>query len=249
MFADHLGEAIGRASLPGCDGLARDLWKGFTAGVIDDAAAESLSSAIEARRAALRGGGVNPTAPAQKPAWSRPTRFPPRRVQVSPSRRRSIERRRRLAASGAMPPAMAGRFTMGEQAVLRIVADAVRAHGACILSYDELAARAGTCRSLARRAVRLAGRMGLLSIEMRPRPGRKHLTNVVRVTSPEWRTWLRLDRGHGFIPHGHQDIKSSRMKRAGTALGSEAGDRPRKGYSEILEMRAGQGTQTSATSR
>jgi hypothetical protein len=215
VFANHLSEAVAGASLAGCDHLARDLWRAYAAGVTDDTDAEALSAAIEDRRRALRGGGASIAGKPQKPLASRPTRFPPRRVQVSPNRRRSIERRRRLAASGPMPPTLASKFTQGELAVLRIVADEVRDHGACDRSYDELAARAGCCRSLARRAIRLAARMGLLSIEERPRPGRKHLTNLVRVRSMEWRVWLRLDRGHGKVPHGHQDIKSFGMKRAG----------------------------------
>jgi hypothetical protein len=33
-------------------------------------------------------------------------------------------------------------------------------------------------------------RIGLLHIEERPRPGRKHLANVVQVASREWRAWI-----------------------------------------------------------
>jgi hypothetical protein len=105
-------------------------------------------------------------------------------------------------------------FTQGEMATLRIVGDEVRAHGVCVLSYDEIAARSGCCRTLARRAIRIAARLGLLSIEVRPRPGQKNLTNVLRIRSPEWRVWLRMDRGHGRTPHGYQDIKSSGIKGA-----------------------------------
>jgi hypothetical protein len=223
-FGNHLSEAITHAGLVACDELARTLWKGVAAGTIPDDQAEALSGQLEARRRALRDKAWQPAAGPPKPLWRSPSRFPPRRVQVPPDRRKSIERRRRLAASGPMPPGLACKFTTGELAILKIVADEVRAHGVCDLSYDEIAARAGCCRSLARRAIRLARRMGLLTIEERPRPGQKHLTNLVRVRSPEWRAWLRLDyRGHGRTPHGYQDQKGFRIKAASATLGS--GDR------------------------
>jgi hypothetical protein len=38
-------------------------------------------------------------------------------------------------------------------------------------------------RTTARNAVSTAGRIGLLHLEERPRPGRKHLANVVTITS------------------------------------------------------------------
>ncbi len=226
MFADQIAVGIGAARrLDQLDHISRTIWGAYGSGVVGDNEAEALSAALEARRKVLRGGTGQPAAKYQKPLWSGPSRFPPRRVQVSPDRVRSRERRRRLASSGPMPPALAAKFTTGELAALKIVADEVRSHGVCDLSYDEIAARSGCCRSLARRAIRLAGRMGLLTIEERPRPGRKHLTNVLRVRSPEWRGWLRLDhRGHGRTPHGYQDIKSSGIKRAGATLSSGGRD-------------------------
>jgi hypothetical protein len=79
----------------------------------------------------------------------------------------------------------------GELAVLRIVADEVPGAGVCDGSLAEIAARAGVCRTLAHSSVRLAARLGLVSIEERRRPGRqRNLTNIVRVTSREWGTWL-----------------------------------------------------------
>ena len=190
MFTSAIAASINTASLTGCDLVARDLWKAYAAGMIDDNAAETLSTAIEARRRDLRGRGEERAAGLQKPACSRPTRFPPRRKQVSPDPARSRQRRRILAASGAMPPALAAKFTQGELAALAIVAGEVREHGVCDRSYAEIGARAGVDRSLARRAVKLAARYRLLSVELRPRRGQKHLTNILRVVSAEWRSWL-----------------------------------------------------------
>jgi hypothetical protein len=107
----------------------------------------------------------------------------------------AIERRRRLASSGPLPPSIACRFTVGELAVLRIVGDEVAERGACDRTLGEVAARAGVCRALAQQAIRKAAREELLTIEERPQPGRKSLPNVVRIISREWRTWLQ--RGPG----------------------------------------------------
>ncbi len=56
---------------------------------------------------------------------SRRGTVPARRPQRPPQRAIAIERRRRLASSGPLPPAIACRFTTGELAVLRIVGDEV----------------------------------------------------------------------------------------------------------------------------
>src|SRR4051794_12323682 len=89
-----------------------------------------------------------------------------------------------------MPPALACKFTVSELAVLRIVGDEVRQHGQCARCVDEIAARAGVCRSMVKNALRTAARLGLLTVEERRRAGRRNLPNVVRVVSREWRQWL-----------------------------------------------------------
>ena len=141
------------------DAIARDITAAWGTGTLADDAFTAWYGAIHRRRAELRerrdrppalplqgGGGLAPP--------PRRSIFPERKPQRGPDRRRSIERRRRLAASGPMPPALASRFTTGEQAVLRIVADEVREHGMCDCSLAEIAARAGVCRTLAKRALR-----------------------------------------------------------------------------------------------
>jgi hypothetical protein len=79
--------------------------------------------------------------------------------QRSPDRQASIARRRHLAASGPMPPALAARFTQAEMAAFRIVSDKVRHHGVCALHIDAIAARAGTCRTTVKNALREARRL------------------------------------------------------------------------------------------
>ncbi len=120
----------------------------------------------------------------------------------SPDRQKSYERRHRLAFSGVMPGYMAAKFTVGEMACFRILVDEVKIRGFCDLSLDEIAARAGTCRKTAQRAMHNAKREDLVSILERPRPGLKHFPNVVRIISKEWLSWInhavrpRLQTGH-----------------------------------------------------
>ncbi|NEU14975.1 hypothetical protein G3T14_23305 [Methylobacterium sp. BTF04] len=117
--------------------------------------------------------------------------FPPRRHVAAPDRTASRDRRRLLACSGPMPPALASKFTTGQLAVLRIVGDEVAAKGVCGLCIDAIAARAGVCRRLAQAAIRLAEGDGLVTIEERRHEGRKNSPNLIRVISREWQAWMR----------------------------------------------------------
>src|SRR3954468_7111040 len=138
MFADTMSAAIDAArTLTKLDHLSVDIWKAWGSGQIADEA-QLLAMQLEARREALRGDikavGIPP---------GRPSIFPPRRPQRAPVRAEAIARRRPLAASGPMPPALACKFTVSELAVLRIVGDEVHQHGQCDRCVDEIAARAG----------------------------------------------------------------------------------------------------------
>src|SRR5829696_2869582 len=198
MFADTMSAAIDAArTLTRLDHLSRAIWQGLTAGAVGDDAAQNLAERLHARRSVLRGEikpvGIPP---------GRLTIFPPRRLQRSLQRPIAIARRRHLAASGPMPPGLACKFTVSELAVLRIVGDEVRQHGQCDRCVDELAARAGVCRSLVKNAIRTAARLGLLTVEERRREGRRNLPNVIRIVSREWLTWL----ARGPKPRGVKKI-------------------------------------------
>ena len=191
MFADQLSTAIATASLKTLDQLSRTIWQGHATGAIADDQAQQLAEQIQSRR--------QPARVERKPVGLPPGRnsiFPPRRPQRSPDRPASIHRRRTLAASGPMPPALAAHFTTAELAVLRIVADAVRDNAHCLKSIPEIAARAGVCRTTVQNAIRQAARLGLVVVQERRREGRKNAPNIVRVVSTEWLTWIK--RGSGF---------------------------------------------------
>jgi hypothetical protein len=55
---------------------------------------------------------------------------------------------------------------------------------------DAIAARAGTCRTVVKNALREARRLGLVTITERRRRGQRSLTNVIHIISREWRDWI-----------------------------------------------------------
>ena len=232
---DLLAAISGAKSLSALDGYCRAVWSDWGAGRLTDDQAQSLAETIEARRRDVRGidtvASRAPQVATLAKAAGRLSHFPPKRkAPCSPNRRASIERRRTLAASGPMPPQLACQFTTGELAALRIVADAVRDRGACLLTLGEIAARAGVCVTTARGAVRQAAREGLLTIEERRRDKQPNLANVVRIVSREWTSWIARGRrpkstaaasmGGGCKKSGATDKTSSR---------SLCGDRVKRG--------------------
>lgn len=142
-------------------------------------------------------------------------RFTRRRYQRSPDRERSIQRRRQLAASGHMPPALACHLTTGEQAVARIIVDEMVTHGRCELCLDAIAARAGVSLKTAQRALRRLGDgkesawepiVGLnwITVEFRPvGGGRKNLPNVVTINNEQWLVWIARGPIRPRNPAGH----------------------------------------------
>jgi hypothetical protein len=177
MFTDQLTRAIAAARTPQLDHLSAELWKAYAAGALSDDDAQAAAEAIRERKLA--------SAPKAPPP-------PKARRQRSPDRQASIARRRHLAASGPMPPALAAKFTQAEMAAFWIVSDEVRHHGVCGLHIDAIASRAGTCRTTVKNALREARRLNLVTVQERRRRGQKSLTNLVRIVSPEWMAWIRI---------------------------------------------------------
>lgn len=197
MFHATMRAAIdGARTLAQMDELSPAIWQAHRSGAVTDDEAQALAEALHARRAGIRERVVPVGIPA-----GRISMFPPRRTPVSPDRIASRERRRRLAASGPMPPQLASRFTTGQLAVLRIVADEVAEKGVCGLCIDAIAARAGVCRRLAQAAIRLAEGDGLLVIQERRHQGRKNDPNLIRIISREWQAWVRRGRLRAVPEH------------------------------------------------
>src|SRR3954451_23773238 len=192
MFRETMGAAIdGARTLAQMDELSRQIWQAHASGAVNDAGAQSLAERLQERRG-IRAGIV----PVGTPA-GRVSLFPPRRRPVSSDRIASRDRRRLLACSGPMPPALAARFTTGQLAVLRIVADEVAEKGVCGLCIDAIAARAGVCRRLAQNAIRLAEGDELLTVRERRHQGRRSDPNLIRILSREWQAWMKRARRIG----------------------------------------------------
>lgn len=189
MFVQQLYSAIQAAHLSNLDQTAKLVWQGLAAGLLSDEEAEGLGTAIEARREAIRSHRVSTPRKSRKPLCEAPRG---RRIHS-----KSMERRRRLATSGAVPSTIAHNFTLGELAVLSVVGRQVQRIGRCLMFMDQLAAIAGVSRTTARNALRLAERLGMIAVEERRISGNRNDSNVITIISKEWITWLGLAGGGG----------------------------------------------------
>jgi hypothetical protein len=112
-----------------------------------------------------------------------------------------------LGGSSCMPPKMNREYTEGERAVMCIIAGEIKHHGLCDLSIDEIAARAGVCRTTAQNAMHEARRLRHITILERPRSRMKSLTNVVQICSNEWLAWVKR------APSAAKSIGSNSVKK------------------------------------
>lgn len=231
-YADEIrrqAEAAPCAALPA---VTAALWRAYGEGQITEAEAEALSVLIEGRRSSESGPrtGQSPnstgTSDGQGTADPRTLVQAVRRAVGSrPRTDASMERRRRWAASGRLPPAIAARFTLAEQAVLSLVAAEVARRKDCRLAVGQLAAIVGVSETTVRNAIREARKLGLLTVEERQITGFRNDTNVVRIISPEWTAWLRLAR------------KPTRDHRHGDTLPKGGGCKSPKGTpTEVLDL-------------
>jgi hypothetical protein len=138
--------------------------------------------------------GSVPTLPA-RPLVPRTFQQPPiakvRKMQRSPDKQASIERRRRLARASPVPPELVDKFTQAEHAVLTVVCGEIQRCGACDWPLAKTAAMAGTCRTVVRTAMRKAREHELLFVKERRRRGQKSDTNIVRALRRRWGAWLK----------------------------------------------------------
>ncbi|SFT27025.1 GntR family transcriptional regulator [Methylobacterium sp. yr668] len=201
MFAEEIRRAIEAASRIALPQVTAQLWRAFGDGHITEAEAESLSALIEARtltgKAARVGQPSSPLGPQPAEAFDAPQALAGsarRSVGSRPRTDASMERRRRWAASGRLPPGLAARFTLAEQAVLALVAAETARRGDCRLAVGHLAAIVGVAETTVRNAIREASKLGLVTVEERRITGFRNDTNIVRIVAPEWTAWLRLAR-------------------------------------------------------
>ncbi|MCJ2141914.1 helix-turn-helix domain-containing protein [Methylobacterium sp. E-066] len=224
-YADEIrrqAEAASRAALPA---VTAALWRAYSDGKVTEAEAESLSGLIEARTLSTgRPWSEQTSNPTETvtPQTGDPAKnvsgfagAPRRAVGSRPRTDASMERRRRWAASGRLPPGLAARFTLAEQAVLALVAAEVARRKDCRLSVPNLAAVTGVAETTVRNAIREARKLGLVTVEERQITGFRNDTNIVRIVSPEWTAWLRLVRMRGPLSRLGSSASASPAQRGG----------------------------------
>jgi hypothetical protein len=131
-----------------------------------------------------------------------------------------IQRRRDLANSLHIPAELATRFTDGEMAALKIIADEHVRCGACTLARDAIAALSCTSRTVVKDAIRTAEAAGLLKREQIRGRGRRYTT--ITITSAEW----PLQTSDAIIPRhlwrlGSTQPCTSPTRRTPATVGSE----------------------------
>lgn len=168
------------------------IWQQWSEGHITDDDAEAFSGAVGSRKAFIRAKAAQPSERHRTTLQRRPTRD-----------RGKILRRRRLAASGVLPGRIAIHFSQAEAGVLTVIGREVRRQKShcCELSVARIASLAATCRTTTQGTLRLARHLGIISVRERPRAGQKSLTNIVKIASGTWKTWLRLSNRAPKLKH------------------------------------------------
>ena len=204
QFAAASSSATTITQLNDLSGLA---WRAWGSGTLTDTDAEAFSNALESRKQSLRAKAALPSERLRTTPRRRPAR----------DHRRSITRRRTMAAASLMPNRLACLFTLGGMATLAVVAREIKEqrHNLCEFHLGKIAGLAGVCMTTARDALHEAQRLKLISITERRRNHRPSLTNRVVITSKLWLAWLRLapQGGRVQISGGHvrkKDYPSSR---------------------------------------
>lgn len=207
------------------DAAISDVWRDYVRGVITEAEADHRTALLAAQRLP----GI-PAGPLRRLSATGIRKFAPRRYQRSPDREASRQRRRVLARDGRMPPDVRAHYTEGECAVLTVIAGEIKRHGVCDWPIDKIAATAGVGRTTAQNAMRTAARLHHVRIQCRPVKGRKSLTNVIRIVSQEWSTWIERGPGTGF-----KTISASKFLNSTKSLDLDDGGDDAKLAIEICE--------------
>jgi transposase len=167
------------------------LWHRWGNGYFSDDEATFLSEAIGKRKP---GRGTTSARSVFALHGRVSSRFAPRkcrRVLTGEDRAKRRQRKRTLGGSSAMPDTMRHHYREGERSVACVIAGEVKRTGACELSIDEIADRAGVGRTTVQNFQHEARRLGHISIKHRPQRGARSLTNVVTIASAEWLTWIK----------------------------------------------------------
>jgi hypothetical protein len=190
MLIDQLTAAVTNA--PSLTNHLADLsiqvWRAHQGGQLDYDHAQDLQQCIDAKR-------PKPGVSQVTGRWNNASAvncgarslLPKRRKQVSPDKAASIKRRQLYASRLCkwLPTELTQSFTPCRQSVLYVILLYVMRFGVCSAFIDEIAGRAGVCRTTVQNTLRQARALGLLQVFERRHAGQKSRTNLVRTFHPD----------------------------------------------------------------
>ena len=226
MLADQFLEAaVSGRTLHALDELARKLWRAHAERQLDDADAEAISGAIEARRAALAGmaAPIGPKAARGLPRASRR-----REKMFGVGRPRALDRNAKVrimhwarCLSRRIEKGRAyGQLTAKAVAVLEALLWAFHnaKSGLCFPSYETLAEAAHCARSTVAEALKALEDAGVLSWVQRIKRVREPCLDLLGDNGWRWRV-LRTSNSYAFTdpsPAADRPISSKSEKPIGT---------------------------------
>jgi hypothetical protein len=175
MFIKDLEETIAKCDAATLHRLTTSFWADYANGKYSDDQANQFSRLLESRKSRFK--------PHPLPLYPKPKKP----VLRSPER---ILRRRRCAASGAMPHELSQHFTQGQLAAISIILAHIRKNGVCQIFVSQIAAMAGVCVRVVQQALQIAQRLGLLNVQQRRRANRPNLTNLITILSNKLAKWV-----------------------------------------------------------
>lgn len=181
LLINDILSTVSRAPRSALPEMSRKVWVALANEDITENQADTISRAIHGRQQELKAD----QRPAGRPKIEKP------QSRQRPDRSRRIELRRKQAASGVVPSALAGAFTGGEVAALAVVGRQAASGRPCDWPLARIAALAGVGVTTVRNALRLAQRLGMVRVMERRRTANRSLTNLVTVTCSRWLGWLR----------------------------------------------------------
>jgi len=209
MFAGHLQAAMAAAhNFTQVDDIVKAAAQAFGAGGLNELETESVFALAHARRQQIRSpqdfprhimaDGINKIQlpiPRGKPGGL-PSYFLPKRRVLKERTAARWQRKNRLGMSSPLPFYLERDFTVGQLAVVRIVADDVFSKGRCTCTMLELADRAGA----------------------------KHKSNIITIISEDWLTWIkRAPRRKALWAHQMTASEDAKHRAAARALLNRAG--------------------------
>lgn len=193
----RLASAIEGARRLQIDELVKLVWRAHAGGELGDNEAQALAELAHARRSPAL--GDEPKAGVSLAAAHGSTVRGRGRSGARPRRPEHVGRRRGWVASGWLPPRIAALFTASHAAVLAVIASEAAKSGQCLLCNAALANLAGVSVSTVKAAKREAVAAGLIVVVVRRVTAWRNLSNVVRIVSAEWSSWLAHGRKRGGV--------------------------------------------------